>query len=265
MSAALTPNQRRALCTLVEIWPNHNVVLIGAGALGLHLPQDDRVTHDLDLTVAANVGDATAALRNRGFKRDARQEHRWTAPGAVRLDILPITPEDIARGTLVWPESGHVMGVRCCDLVFSHTLVRKLDSAHSIDVATLPVIVLLKMEAWLDRPQERGQDLRDIGYVLSEYLPSDAERHWVDSQLRGVEFDDQGALALGHDLDAIAKAHHRSIVQRFFEHFADTGTHHFERLASAGNTGGRDRRAAAAERLALLRRGLGLPATSRDA
>jgi predicted nucleotidyltransferase len=265
MSNALTPNQRRALCTLVEIWPDHDVVLIGAGALGLHLPQPGRITHDLDLTVAANVVDATAALRARGFTRDERQEHRWTAPGAVRLDVLPITHEDIARGTLVWPESGHVMGVRCCDLVFIHTSAFKLDGTHSLDVATLPVIVLLKMEAWLDRPHDRVRDLQDIGYVLSEYLASDAERHWDDPQLRGIELDDQGALALGHDLDAIALPHHRALVQRFLDRFHDTGTHHFERLASAGNTGGRDRRATAEQRLELLRRGLRLIATQLEA
>ena len=114
-------------------------------------------------------------------------------------------------------------------------------------------------EAWLDRPHDRLRDVQDIGYVLSEYLPSDADRHWDDPRLRGVEVDDQGALALGLDLDAMAQTHHRALMQRFLDRFSDTNTHHFERMASAGSTGGRDRRVTAQQRLALFRRGLRLP------
>lgn len=214
MTTALTSDQVRALCAVVEIWSDRKVVLIGAGALGLQLAQPGRITHDLDLTVAANVVDTTAALRKLGFTRHENAEHRWLGHGGVRLDILPITAEDMARGTLVWPESGHVMGVRGFDLVFMHTHALALDDEHSIDIAMLPVLVLLKMEAWLDR--------------------------------------------LGLDLDAIAQAHHRTILQRFLDSFTDTESHHFERLASAGSTGGRDRRVAAQQRLALFHRGLRL-------
>jgi predicted nucleotidyltransferase len=183
-------------------------------------------------------------------------EHRWFSPSEVALDILPMTREDIARRALIWPDSGFVMNLGSFDLLFTHTHKLALDDAHELEIATVPVIVILKMQSWLDRPHERARDLQDIGYIMSEYLDDDSDRRWNDVRLEGTEFDEQGALALGFDIAQIAKRHHREVIDRFLGDVSEADTYAFTLLASTGRHGGRGREEALAERLIALRRGL---------
>jgi predicted nucleotidyltransferase len=233
-------------------------VLIGAAALGCHMAMTWRRTDDIDLTVVAEVTTTASELRELGFRRHPKLEHRWFSPSEVALDVLPVTREDIARRTLTWPDSGFVMNLGSFDLLFAHTNKLALDDAHELAVATVPVIVILKMHSWLDRPHDRSRDLQDIGYIMSEYLDDDAERRWNDVRLEGTEFDEQGALALGLDIAQIAERHHRDVIERFLGNVGEAGTHAFTVLASTGRHGGRDDEKALEERLISLRRGLDL-------
>jgi len=257
VSGPFTPEQNEVLIRLVTAWADRKMVLIGAAALGCHVTMTWRRTNDLDLTVVAGIASTAAELQELGFRRDDRYEHRWFSSSGVALDILPVTRDDVARGKLIWPESGFVMGLQSFDLLFTHTQRFSLDESHELEIATLPVIVLLKMTSWLDKPYERQRDLQDIGFIMSEYLADDADRRWNDSRLEGVEFDEQGAPALGLDLAAIAASHHREIAHRFLDQFTDSGTHAFQLLGSAGRSGGRGRDVALAERLVAVRGGFG--------
>jgi predicted nucleotidyltransferase len=231
-------------------------VLIGAAALGCHMAMTWRRTDDIDLSVVADVSTTASELRVLGFRRHPKLEHRWFSPREVALDILPMTRDDIARRTLTWPESGFVMNLGSFDLLFAHTHKLALDDTHELQIATVPVIVILKMHSWLDRPHERSRDLQDIGYIMSEYLDDDADRRWNDARLEGIEFDEQGALALGLDIAQIAGRHHRDVIDRFLANVGEAGTHAFTLLASTGRHGGRGHETALEERLIALRRGL---------
>ena len=181
MRAPFTSEQVRVLTRLLDHCAGERVILIGAGALGCHVPMTWRRTHDLDLTILADMESAETALRAAGLVRDPKVEHRWLAQG-VRLDVLPATEQDIERRQLVWP-SGQIMSLVGFDLAYEHTLPVPLNASCVIRVPTLPVLVVLKMVSWLDAPHERERDLSDLGYILSEYLDDDAMRHWT---IRGL-------------------------------------------------------------------------------
>lgn len=254
MSPGFASDHVRVLCQLLDAWPEIRVVVIGAAALNCQIPMNARRTYDIDLTILAEVAAVNAHMRELGFIRDPKREHRWFASEGVVIDVLPVTAEAIARAELVWPESGFVMNLRAFDLLLQHTRKVELDANHVIDVATLPTIVMLKMAAWLDQPHERARDLQDIGFLLAEYLPIDDERRWDDPQLQGLDFEEQSARALGIDMAGIAQPHHRELVRTFLDRLADTGSQAFALMAAAAGLHGDDRKALLQERLALLRK-----------
>ena len=167
MSDPLTREQMQVLTQVRRAWPDRQLVLIGAAALGVQLPMTWRRTSDLDLTVVADARIVAVDLRRLGLERHSKLEQRWHAPGTgVRIDILPASKADLDSGHMVFAESGHVMNLAGFDLAFRHTQALPLDVDTSIAVATVPVIAVLKMAAWLDRPAERDRDLETSAMSL---------------------------------------------------------------------------------------------------
>jgi predicted nucleotidyltransferase len=245
VSDALTPEQVQVLRQICRAWPARQLVLIGAVGLGVHLPMTWRRTGDLDLTVVADAATVAVDLQSLGFERHPKLEQRWRVPGTrVRIDVLPASKAELDSGHMVFAEGGHVMNLAGFDLAFRHTHALSLDIDTSIAVATVPVIAVLKMAAWLDRPDERGRDLEDLGHILADYLAADDMRRWDDPRLAEVpDFEHQPALALGLDIAEIAELTHRQLVESFLEAIDQPDSIAFERIARASSLGADPQRA----------------------
>ncbi len=221
-SGPFTPAQRAALLDLRHAWPERRIVLIGASALACQIEMRWRPTNDLDLTVVAEQAQLAVDLNALGWKRDKHLEHRWTSPHGVMVDALPASRVDMSAGKLTFAESGHVMNLAGFDLAFKHDVPVSLDANHHVDVATIPVVVVLKMAAWLDRPSERDRDLEDLAHVFKEYLKADDLRRWEDELIETeLAYDDQSAFALGRDVGIIVADVHRRLIDRFFAAVSD--------------------------------------------
>lgn len=227
-----TPEQIAALATLKRAWPARRLVLIGAAALGCHIDMRWRRTNDLDLTLVAEPDEVAADLRAMKWSQDDRKEQCWHSPAGVLVDVLPVGPKSLASGKLVFSATGKVMNLAGFDLALRHVTQVQLDPDLLLDVATVPVITVLKMAAWLDRPHERDRDLGDLARTLDEYLETDDSRRWEDDLVQvGVEFDDQAAFALGQDIGRIAEAVHRRLVEGFLEAVEDDDSRWHAQLA----------------------------------
>ena len=112
-----------------------------------------RRTNDLDLTVVAGQADVAAELEELGWIRHAHLEQRWLSPHAVNVDVLPASSDDIAEGKLRFAASGHVMNLAGFDLALAHNVPIELDNTTSLDVTTVPVIVVLKMDSSAEHTQ----------------------------------------------------------------------------------------------------------------
>ncbi len=179
-----TPVQNLALLDLRLAWPRRKIVLIGASALACQIEMTWRRTNDLDLTIVADQIELAADLRALGWVRSERMEQRWTSPHGVVVDALPTTPTSLTEGSMTFSESGHVMNLTGFDLALTHNIPMPLNQDISLAVAAVPVVIVLKMAAWLDRPSERDRDLQDIAHVLNEYLvPDDARRAYEHSDV----------------------------------------------------------------------------------
>lgn len=129
-----------------------------------------------------------------------------------------MTERDIEAGEVRLDE-GVGMSLVGVDLALRHADVVPLEELGvEIEVATLPVLVVLKIVAWLDRPYERDKDLEDLAAILDRALPDDDERRWEPEHpvfLSGLDHEDQSAFFIGSEVARIVDERHRCAIATF--------------------------------------------------
>lgn len=259
MSLVLAPAQVRALCALRVACPDSRCVLVGAAALGFHLPLP-RSTADIDLAMLVAPEDLDELLVPMGWVREPRALQRWRAPEGVLADVLPMSEALLRAGELRFGGDDFVMSLVGFDLAIEHTVVVPLaDTGVDLEIASLPALVVLKLVAWLDRPYERTKDLADLAHVLAHALPADDERRWDLEHpvfLSGLEHEFQSAFFIGGEVARIAKPLHRRAVARFFGRMSAPNGIDFGLLLREARDLDPDREARLEQRLAAFRQGL---------
>ncbi len=183
--------QASALAAIEGAFPDSEVVLIGALALGHHIPMDHRTTDDLDLAVAIPIRipmkDFPGPLVQ--WERHKKVEHRFFSEDGQMVDVLPAGHELIEQGFIEWP-AGERMSLVGFDLAFAHH-TREQAGNTTVLVPTAPVLAFLKMRAWLDRPEMRQKDLGDLAHLLVGYVGDDDDRRLEDEVFElGLDFED---------------------------------------------------------------------------
>jgi predicted nucleotidyltransferase len=107
-------------------------------------------------------------------------------------------------------------------LAFERNVRVALDSHTSVQVATTPVIVVLKIVAFLDRPAARHDDLGDIAQVFDRYLGPTEDRRWG----LPTDFENASAFALGEDVGSVINEDELAIVSRFLDLSRDENDGH---------------------------------------
>ncbi len=151
-----------------------------------------------------------------GWQRRREGEHAWLSPTGVKVDVVPAGPGLLEAGSLTWPESGYRMNLVGLRLAFDHHVRVAIDVRSSVRVATTPAIVVLKMVAFLDRP-DREDDLTDIAQVVERYLGPIDDRRWA----LPVDFDNASAFALGMDVGVLVNKRERPVVTEFLTRAKD--------------------------------------------
>jgi len=148
----------------------------------------------------------TALVERARFKRHARMAQRLIYPAtpAVVVDLIPFGGVEDREQNIAWPpEEDFVMKVTgFSDGLKSAVLVR-LDADLVIPVVSIPVLVVLKLLAWIDRKHER-RDAADILTLLKEYGEMGNEDRLYGEELNVLEaeaydFELAGARLLGRD------------------------------------------------------------------
>lgn len=128
-----------------------------------------------------------------------------------------------------------------------------------VPVATIPAIALLKMAAFLDRPDARERDLEDLAFLLERYVPDEDDRRFSDAVLdAGILDESASAFLLGIDVGALVRRmDERELVTRFLETALGDEERHtilgkMARLGPASLRLGRER---PRERIAAFQRG----------
>ena len=212
---------------LIHLWTPERFVLIGAAALGCFLDVRWRGTADLDLTLAISLEEFLDERLIPGWRRDRSIEHRWFAPGGEAVDIIPAGPELLLRGEVQWPRTGHRMSLLGLRLAFERGVPVPVAPDLAVRVAPVPVLAVLKIIAYQDRPAERERDLADLAYIFTGYEPED--RFADDVIDLGMSYDEVGPFLLARTIAAMVNDAERAHVNRFVRESSDeddsSGTH----------------------------------------
>lgn len=219
--SAFTRDQAGALRQLANVYKSTRFCLIGASALAcqIELP---RKTGDLDVSVSASLDELAAAMTGlRDWKRHPSREQEWLSPRGIKVDVLPAGPALLAAGEIVWPESGARMSLVGIRLALERAVSFEVDTGFSIRIALVPVIAVLKMISYMDRP-DRERDLHDVAHILDNYVPPDDERRFAPEVLdAGVDYEHASAYLLGSQLRGVLNAAEGERVDDFVARVRD--------------------------------------------
>jgi len=253
----LDAKQKDALRAIIKLWPEDQVVLVGAAAVSCFL-ELRRMTADIDPSVSLPIDNYEQELRRLGWSRHAKHECRWFAPGKVTVDIMPAAPQLLAVGYVVWPASGMKMSLTGVRLAMSNSVLVEIEPGLVLRVAPLHVLVVLKMAAYVDRPAGREKDLGDIAVIVEGYV--DEERRFSDEVIDpGLPYPDVSPHLLGADLARLVNSEEREAIRNFLAMAHDENDSHptLARMAQAAPQEYRDP-AQLLARLDAFERGLGV-------
>jgi predicted nucleotidyltransferase len=216
----LTKEQLEDLAQLQTVAEHLGAEVAIIGAAALHCFVDlDRFTMDVDLAVALDLEDFavfSVELRERGWTREARREHRWRGPNGSLIDLMPAGPNLRAARRIVWPESQFEMSLVGFEHVFTQSLLFSFAKDIQIKVAPPPVIALLKIVAYTEDQHRRLKDLMDLKWLFRHYEASSNRIFGDDvfaAELEDIDY--ANAFLLGSDVGAIATDEDAGVVNAF--------------------------------------------------
>lgn len=211
-------------------------VLIGATVpqILLDFRQDpgagSRETRDLDVLVEAHSWEDFARIRERlleeGFEQ-ARTLHELWLNKEVQIDLIPYGPGLVEQDHMAWPDRDSVMSTFGMEEAFECAREQEIIPDLSLPVVTAPGLVLLKIVAYLDRPDERARDLLDVVYCFEQYESAlGRSRRFdycvgVEVDNKAITFEEAGAFLLGIEVAGIAKPKSLQVVRRFLDGLSD--------------------------------------------
>lgn len=219
----LTANQIAAVRDVEATWPAATPTLIGAAALGSHLDMSWRTTTDIDLIVALDFDVFPKDLLARGgWTRHSTKSQTFFSPLGCQVDLVPVGPDAVREGVLVWPDDGFEMSVIGLDLAFAHRQPQQVLDGTNVFVTPAFIVSFLKMVSYLDRPHARERDLNDIAHLMEGYIGEDDDRRWSDEVATDIDFDSVSAFLLGKDVASVlVDAAHWAKVDTFMSGACD--------------------------------------------
>ncbi len=194
------PYFREVFECIDEIMVNHGIqyYLIGATAMALehlkHGIKPARGTKDIDFAIMISsieeYNRLSVSLAEKGFTKVGAPWSFYSTKYRVAIDVLPfgkIEESDMAR----FKERNidlHVLGFK---EVLEQSVTIKIEEKLA-NIPPLPGMVILKLIAWNDRPEERTDDLSDILNIIEHFFEietDDIVEYHYDTFLEKEEFD----------------------------------------------------------------------------
>jgi len=166
---------------------------------------------DIDFGIAVRDWDHFKTLKSAlvdqaRFTAHPRMIHRliYNSTPDVIVDLIPFGGVEGTDRTISWPpEEDIVMRVAGFSDGLEAAVLVRLDATLVIPVVSIPVLLVLKLFAWVDRKYER-RDAADILTLLKEYGDAGNEDRLYGEELNvleaeGYDVELAGARLIGHD------------------------------------------------------------------
>ncbi|MFZ0280483.1 MAG: nucleotidyl transferase AbiEii/AbiGii toxin family protein, partial [Bacteroidales bacterium] len=191
--------------------------LVGATARdvwmrGIHEVTPKRATSDLDFAVMLKNSEQFEELKKYLIEVEGFVPYKENAfvliwKDQTQVDLIPfgdLEKEGIVTVKGTGFTSMNVEGIR---EVFEEASAEiQIDDNKQFKVCTLSGIVILKLIAWDDRPEARGDDIDDIADILRNYFRFNSEAIWekhFDLFVDDVGLDEIASQYLGREIGRI--------------------------------------------------------------
>jgi predicted nucleotidyltransferase len=166
---------------------NVDFYVIGATARdiilsNLHDLVPERKTDDLDIAIAISDWSQFQSIEENlpkieGFAKSKEQKQRFIYKRIYVIDIVPFGDVAEDDGNIYWPPDKTIaMSVWGFPEMADSTISVEIDEEFSIQIASLPGLLILKLVAWKDRHLSGSKDAYDMALLLTNYLDINIER-----------------------------------------------------------------------------------------
>ena len=217
-SALRNPSLKRILSDVRTVCAQLNLDFFAVGALARNIwyaanELPPRGTKDLDF--ALYIPNRTvynhlrqALIGELGYIPAPRNAFCLISPYGVPVDLLPFG--EIEEEGKVLVEGQGLVEIKLDGFAetYQNALINVSIEEDTLSVCTIPAVVLLKLIAFDDRPEQRPNDPSDIDAVLRHYPHLEADLIWDEYDfLYGDDSDHEtiGVEVLGHEVSKIIR------------------------------------------------------------
>jgi len=199
--------------------------LVGATARdvwmkGVHEMLPKRATSDIDFGIMIKDSDIFADLKNYLIEVEGFVPYRENAfvliwKDKTQVDLIPFGKLE-KQGVATVKGTGFIsMNVEGFKEVYEEAAEEiQTDDINKFKVCTLAGIVILKLIAWDDRPEMRGDDIDDIAEIIKNYFHFNSEAIWEnhsDLFTDDNNLDDIASQYLGREIGKIVSGNPKLI------------------------------------------------------
>lgn len=234
---AIDPKTVEVLGVMARVLSEHGWKFVFIGAMIPQLLIDlrqgrdslSRTTRDADAVVMVASWEDFRQMRQQLFRagfQPGSAPHELRFGEDVRVDLIPFGPELVEEDRLVWPEADRVMSTLGIEEAFESARPEELAPGLSLPVVPIPGMMLLKLVAYQDRPEERARDLTDVVYCFEHYeerLETSRRFDLIGITVEGqqLQFEEAGAYLLGIEVAGLARPRSLVAVRKFLDRISD--------------------------------------------
>ena len=200
--------------------------LIGALARDVWYAKGDRKlrqTKDADFAILVGSEAEYHTVKqylkdNKNFQDTKENSFVMISPSGVQVDVLPFGEIEIDNGVEITGQGLTTIKVNGFMEVYqAGTEEVEIETGHTFKVATLPSIVLLKLIAFDDRPENRIKDATDIANILSHFFDLQADLIYdehtdlFEDEERTLE--DISAIVIGREMKKICASNEELLIR----------------------------------------------------
>jgi len=197
----------------------------------VHGQRPGPATRDIDFGVTVKDWPTFQSLKNGLIETGAFE----TAPGTVQrlfyvrnihrpwIDLVPFGGIEQDGRMIAWPpDRAMVMNVAGFSEAADAAVEVEVLPGHTVAVASLPSLAVLKLITWFDRwPENRGKDAQDFFHILSRYAEAGNMDRLYDSEqelMARADFDPDlaGAGLLGREAAALCLPETAALITQLF-------------------------------------------------
>ncbi|MEK7258178.1 MAG: nucleotidyl transferase AbiEii/AbiGii toxin family protein [Pseudomonadota bacterium] len=190
----------------------------------------ERGTRDVDFGINVESWSVFSSLKQylvgMGFTADKREFQKLHYLGSDNLpweiDVIPFGFVEKAESLISWPpeynKNMSVLGFEEASTSSIKVVISK-DPEIIVPVASPVGMCLLKLVAWLDRPEERRpKDAIDIKYLIETFskIPAVNDELYAQGYMAKQDFDETkaSAMKLGHDVGMLASHNTKQYLEK---------------------------------------------------